>query len=299
MVWFNTTHNPRRTFRRRITAGVVVWSVGLAGVLGAAEPDFGAANGEAGGAARVAAWVAALDAPDFATREAATRTLMTLDGDQLPRERWRELLVNAPTLERRHRLVAVGVHRAVAARLGPFLSAKDQGALGIHHAGVVAARNPVAPEPAVRVIRTEPGFPAHPVLWPGDLIVAIDGQALADHRDPQAVAQDMVRMIILKQCGQVVTLTVCRDGRREEVSVTLSSTPVLRQAIESQMAAKAEADILASLADKANGQGGPDRLAGVVAGVGRTLSARLPAVAGERAADGVTVGEPADPADPR
>ncbi len=233
----------------------VIFALICLGRAGAAQTDAAVRSSEAEG--RFAELLEELDAADYATREAATRALM--DHSDLTREIWERMLRAAATPERRHRLIAVGVHLAVRQRIGPWLSDRDNGALGIHHAGVPADQNMHTGEPAVRVIRTEPGFPAHAVLRPGDLILAIDEQPFPDHADSQAVAQELVRMIVGRKCGQTVRLTIWRDGQRQEAPLTLSSTPALRQAIEAGMAAEAETAIFQILAEVA--AGGPPLVA--------------------------------------
>lgn len=211
---------------------------------------------------RHALLLARLDAADYADREAATCALMG-DADLSP-PRWRALLDAATTPEQTHRLAAVGVHLMVRERIAPFLSNEHPGALGIHHVGAAAGESGGDSPAGVRVMKTEPGFPAHAVLRAGDIITAIDGQPLTaavpdapppllrGQADPQAIAEELVGRIREIGCGRTTTLTLWRDGHVQHAAVTLSSQPVLQQIITRNLAAEAEAAILRDLEPQAD-----------------------------------------------
>jgi S1-C subfamily serine protease len=61
-------------------------------------------------------------------------------------------------------------------------------------------------------------FNGQEVTLGGDLIVAMDGQAVRS-------ADDVVRQVAAKLPGQIASLTIIRKGKRQVVSVRLGSRP--------------------------------------------------------------------------
>ncbi len=73
-------------------------------------------------------------------------------------------------------------------------------------------------EPVVEVLNVEEGRPAAGKLELRDVILAVDGQQIAD-------AQDVVRIVGEREAGASVEFTVRRDGERRTVAVEPEETP--------------------------------------------------------------------------
>lgn len=82
--------------------------------------------------------------------------------------------------------------------------------------------------PAVRVDEVIPGHSADKAgLKNRDLVVAMNGQPLAKLATPDLVASEFVRELMKEGTGKDVTLTVVRDGGRQDINVSLAATPEL------------------------------------------------------------------------
>lgn len=71
---------------------------------------------------------------------------------------------------------------------------------------------------AVEVLHVLPESSARGMLLPGDIITEVDGEPLEDAAQLQAITE-------AGSVGDELTLTVLRDGEREEVTATLGSIP--------------------------------------------------------------------------
>ncbi|MEX2550445.1 MAG: PDZ domain-containing protein [Nitriliruptoraceae bacterium] len=68
----------------------------------------------------------------------------------------------------------------------------------------------------VVVVQVLPGSPASGRLTPGEVVVAVDGEPLGSAEELQAISRE-------GELGDVLTLTVRRDGERREVDVELAA----------------------------------------------------------------------------
>jgi serine protease Do len=60
-----------------------------------------------------------------------------------------------------------------------------------------------------------------------DYLVAIDGNPLRSYLNPDMIGQDVFSQMSRKKVGDVVELTVIRDGKEEKVPVTLEAMPMV------------------------------------------------------------------------
>ncbi len=82
--------------------------------------------------------------------------------------------------------------------------------------------------PAVRLDEIIPGHAADKAgLKNRDIVVATNGQPLEKLATPDLVASEFVRELMKQGTDQEVTLTVIRDGSRQDVKVRLAATPEL------------------------------------------------------------------------
>jgi serine protease Do len=82
--------------------------------------------------------------------------------------------------------------------------------------------------PAVRVDEIIPGHAADKAgLKNRDIVVAHNGQPLEKLATPDLIASEFVRELMKQGTGQDVTLTVIRNGSRQDVKVSLAATPEL------------------------------------------------------------------------
>ncbi len=92
--------------------------------------------------------------------------------------------------------------------------------LGVNIVTADASAAATAHDPAgARVVRVLHGSPARGAgVIPGDVIVAVDGQPVAD-------SQDLVHMIRSRRAGQRVTLGLERDGTMRQIRTDLARMP--------------------------------------------------------------------------
>ena len=64
----------------------------------------------------------------------------------------------------------------------------------------------------VVVVQAQPGYPAHGVLKPGDVITAVDGT-------PVTSQSDLTSLIGAHPAGSTLTLTIVRDGKTQTIQV--------------------------------------------------------------------------------
>lgn len=210
--------------RRRSRATGVGLLAGLAWCV--AAPAAGQADGPADAAPVEAApaidpdaaLLAALSSPDFDEREAATRGLLTDEQRDLPslQRLWNE----ASTVEARHRLLGVIRHLFLVEQAQAMFPAGGRGAIGVSHRTLSEAAGPMT---GAQVVTTLPGFPGHAYLQAGDVITAVEGRPLRAGEGVEVLSE---RVQQLEQ-GQVVSLSVWRDGRGREVAFPLGSMNAL------------------------------------------------------------------------
>lgn len=150
----------------------------------------------------IAELIARLDSPVFAARSRAMVDLLQREDLTLDAAEW---LLTAPDLSAEQRLRLERVALEIFAR-GP------RGAVGI--------RFPPEADGPVRIQDVLAGFPASVVLRAGDQILEADGMAMT--------RQAIFRAAILSHApGEVMPMTLLRDGARLEVEVQLSSFAAL------------------------------------------------------------------------
>ncbi|MEM0913684.1 MAG: PDZ domain-containing protein [Planctomycetota bacterium] len=160
----------------------------------------------------------ALDAPDYATREAATRALLTDPWRGLAS--LRRLWDRATTMEARHRLLSVIRHQFLVEQAEMMFPGVGRGAIGVSHRTLGDTPGPPA---GAQVVATLPGFPGHAHLRVGDVITAIEGRPLQAGEDVEVLSE---RVQQLEQ-GAVVSLSVWRGGVVREIAFPLGSMNAL------------------------------------------------------------------------
>ncbi|MEX0777625.1 MAG: hypothetical protein WD042_18115 [Phycisphaeraceae bacterium] len=168
------------------------------------------------------ALLAQLNDDAWQVREAATQRL--LGDESLTPEQVEQAYAAAGTPEQRHRLMVVGRHHFIRAMVAESFADDGRGSLGLTQLGVAAGDVPGLDKPAIRVRGTFAGFPAYTRLQVGDLIVAMDGHFLVP--TPQAqqqLATQFQQLVIAKKPGDVVKLTLVREGKTLEVATPLAS----------------------------------------------------------------------------
>ena len=169
-----------------------------------------------------------LGSPEYARRQAASDALLadrTLADDALV-----SLYGAAKTGEQRHRLLAVARHNLLrSARLARNHKVGESGSIGIAHEGRISSTLPGLNRPAVMVVRTLPGFPAHERLRIGDLILAVDGRQLVENGRAALLRQEFPARIRSKKAGQTVRLSIFRDRRAFDVVLPLATGRALEE----------------------------------------------------------------------
>ncbi len=175
----------------------------------------------------LAARLAALDHPAWEVRREATEALMK------DRRTGLDALLAAaadlpPSLERDVRLESVVLHRLVSEMVTEVAQPGDQASLGITHPGKRLDALPNREGVEIVVMDTLPGFPAHAVLRPGDVLVSVNGRAIPSAEDPDE-APPIKDLLQALRAGDTVPLGVVRDGRELRLTVTLASSRALNQ----------------------------------------------------------------------
>jgi S1-C subfamily serine protease len=119
----------------------------------------------------------------------------------------------------RYRHPQVGVTSVALADLSP--QAKQQLGIQPNQKGLLVQQVVAGAQDAgIRPGTTRMAFGNEAIMVGGDIIVAIDGQPVATGGDLRGWIENQ------KHPGDVVTVTVLRDGQRVDVPVTLSERPV-------------------------------------------------------------------------
>jgi hypothetical protein len=164
---------------------------------------------EAAEAAKVAAAIAALHAPEWATRQAAQEELM--GEPPAARPLVEQALIRDPDPETRGRLKSIALHLYLKART-PLTG--QASVLGITLPPLPTEQDPDAPG-SIEVISVLPGFDAAEKLKPGDLILAINGEPLP----PGASAATLRDMINPHPAQQPLKIEIKRGGKIRTVEV--------------------------------------------------------------------------------
>ncbi|WP_428387046.1 PDZ domain-containing protein [Mucisphaera sp.] len=163
-----------------------------------------------------------LNDPDYATREAASGQLLTDPAIDL--EVIAELLSEAPHLEQQERLLAAARHRFVAQLIRENYPWQGPGSIGIIQRPADPIEVDGVVRPAILVIQTLPGFPAHQRLRPGDRLIAIDGE-------PLTAANPVEQFQTVTQAtppGGRLGIRLWRAGRTLDVAIETAPLEALR-----------------------------------------------------------------------
>jgi hypothetical protein len=160
--------------------------------------------------------VAALRAPQFEARQAATTSLLRLSPDRLPEVR--SALAAEADVEASARLMQVAIHLFLKART-PLEGRASLLGIKLNLEPVrIDARKPDDLRMSVAVAELQPGYPAAQELRVGDRLIAIDGT-----RFPIDLDIDQFRaMVTNRPPGQVLPFTIIRNGKQIEVPVQLA-----------------------------------------------------------------------------
>lgn len=171
--------------------------------------------------------------PDYEQRESATVMLMrdaSLDEPTL-----RQLLTENEHPERRRRLIRIAEHHvmrsvleaATRALVGPD-DPPDAAAVGFSYNPILPEHNPHAATAGLMVLATMPGFPGHAWLYPGDVILAIDGKTTRV-ANVQSIRRWVGDAISTHRDGDRVHLSVFRAGETLELDIPCVSIRVLNE----------------------------------------------------------------------
>lgn len=165
--------------------------------------------------------LADLDSPSYETRQRATELL--LRDDTMTLDRVAGLYARATSSEQRHRLLAAARHHFLVALQDELFPPPGSGAIGMSHETVRVGDIAGLDTPAVHVLRTLPGFPGYAWLRVDDLIVAYEGQPLPDG----LASTGFTPLIEGKSRGDMIELTILRDGQRRTVRFELAGAAAL------------------------------------------------------------------------
>ena len=165
--------------------------------------------------------LADLDSPSYETRQRATEAL--LRDDTMTLDRVAELYAQAESPEQRHRLLAVARHYFLIALQDELFPPPGSGAIGMSHETIRVGEVAGLETPAVHVLRTLPGFPAFAWLRVDDLIVAYEGRPLPD----DLATSGFTPLIEGRERGEMVELTILRDGERQTLRFELAGASAL------------------------------------------------------------------------
>ena len=156
----------------------------------------------------------------FAVRQAATNEL--LKDDSLTLNAICALYRCATHEEQRHRLLGVARHHMLRLKAVEKFRGGRQGVIGIRMQPATIDTLHEPSEPAVRVTAVFAGFPGYVHLRPGDLILRLDRERVAD-------AISFGTLVRKKQPGERIDLTVLREGQRVAVRFKLFDVRAMRE----------------------------------------------------------------------
>jgi len=160
-----------------------------------------------------------LASDDFNTRERATRELLI--NNKLTPQDIAPVFRQATTPEQRARLLDVARHHFLRGEQEKLSQVGGQGSLGVS----LQSRPPGDPEdPAsqqggIRIAATYPGFPAYYFLQAGDVIIAVDDQALGD---APFVQNRFVEIVQSRGVGGTLSLKIDRNGQTLDMAIPLA-----------------------------------------------------------------------------
>lgn len=160
-----------------------------------------------------------LASDDFNTRERATRELLI--NNKLTPQDIAPVFRQTTTPEQRARLLDVARHHFLRGEQEKLSQVGGQGSLGVS----LQSRPPGDPEDptsqrgGIRIAATYPGFPAYYFLKAGDVIVAVDDQALGD---APFVQNRFVEIVQSRGVGGTLSLKIDRNGQTLDMAIPLA-----------------------------------------------------------------------------
>ncbi len=226
-------HSRKQTIRWQPSAGLllllwVMLSVGAS--LLHAETTTDATTQTSTGTVLDDATLAALDADAWPVRENAT--LRLLRDESLTPDNIAKAFAQKLSPEQRLRLMLVAEHHVIRTMGQRLVTQPGKASLGVALEWLVPEEVAELGRPGARVEATLPGFPAYGVLQLGDLIVALDGQGIDPSIMGEAMVQMLRDMIQKHSAGDVVELTIVRDGLVQQLKVKLGSLDAMRTMYE-------------------------------------------------------------------
>lgn len=168
--------------------------------------------------------LAKLGQDDWVVRQRTSRQLLA-DAD-LTQPQIDNLFSRATNAEQHHRLLDVARHHLLR-EVGRRQSAKgEQACLGVGLLPINPGQIKGMDQPLSYIDRTYPGLPGFVSFVPGDIIMAIDGQRPSTSQAGQAQSFFTDR-IKAHRPGDIVTITVRRDGKTLDVAIGLADRNAL------------------------------------------------------------------------
>ena len=192
-------------------------------------------------------FLAALRSDEYDKREEATRALLLLKPERL--DDVREALAQETDPEAASRLQQVAVHLYLKART-PVEGAEPL--IGVRQGGVSFELMQLDPrredvQMTIAILEIERGFPAAQVLFPGDRIVAIDGErfeiteAMANFDSDVVYFSEFRAKVVKHKAGSLLKFTVMRGGKMLDVEVQTASLARPGVPLETAMERRSEA----------------------------------------------------------
>ncbi len=170
--------------------------------------------------------LSALGDAEYDKRHAATKKLLA--DVKITRGDIAAAYRQATSAEQKQRLLTIGRHHVLRLMRQEKDAESRLGALGLRHEPVNAEDLPDVKQPAVRVRRTLPGFPAHAVLEAGDLILAVDGNFFQPNITNEQISTQFGDWIQRVVPGKTTKLTIMRGGKQIEAQTVVASLDALR-----------------------------------------------------------------------
>lgn len=174
-----------------------------------------------------------LDADEAADRQEAMRQLMR--NPELDREDFARMYQRANSEEQRQRLLKIARHHAIRRLARQAVAGDvDRGSVGVTHRAVATRElksmladvpNAQAYVGGIYIMDTLAGFPGYVELQADDVIVAIDGVPLPE----QVSMMGFGEMIEQRDADSRIVFTILRNGRVEDVDLTLAPQSAMRE----------------------------------------------------------------------